>query len=236
MNKKHVMVAVDFGVTSILAFEVAVDLARRVAAPLDIVHIAAPVSLELQAAGLLGAHDEDANAELDRLRARAEAAGVVTATHLRHEAIVFGLLGALAELQPFVVVLGSHGRGGVPRALLGSISESIARRSTVPVLVVPSPEREKLATAQAWCCTACGHILSSGEGTIACSHCGQSPAHWTSAPLDAAPADARENAVGEGVASHSAPLTTQDPAVLFATAPAGSSSGETNAELRIRRF
>jgi nucleotide-binding universal stress UspA family protein len=34
------------------------------------------------------------------------------------------------------VVIGSHGREGVSRVLLGSVSEKVARRSTVPVTIV----------------------------------------------------------------------------------------------------
>jgi nucleotide-binding universal stress UspA family protein len=37
-----------------------------------------------------------------------------------------------------VVVLGTHGRRGFERMLLGSVAEGMARRSPVPVLLIPS--------------------------------------------------------------------------------------------------
>jgi nucleotide-binding universal stress UspA family protein len=40
-----------------------------------------------------------------------------------------------------LIVVGSHSRTGVKRALMGSDAESIARASTVPVLVVPSGKK-----------------------------------------------------------------------------------------------
>ncbi|ELY87953.1 universal stress protein [Natrialba taiwanensis] len=41
------------------------------------------------------------------------------------------------------IVMGSEGRSGVSRMLLGSIAEGVARRSTVPVTVVPGGETDE---------------------------------------------------------------------------------------------
>lgn len=41
------------------------------------------------------------------------------------------------------IVLGSHGRSGVARALLGSVAEGVMRRSTVPVVVVRGARSEQ---------------------------------------------------------------------------------------------
>lgn len=37
-----------------------------------------------------------------------------------------------------LLVLGTHGRGGLERALLGSVAGSVARRAECPFLLVPS--------------------------------------------------------------------------------------------------
>jgi nucleotide-binding universal stress UspA family protein len=85
---------------------------------------------------------EDERATIDsRLRAAApyEAAehGVVT-----HTSVLEGLdaaeviLQAAERLDVDVIALGSRGRSGIARALLGSVAEKVARRSTRPVLVV----------------------------------------------------------------------------------------------------
>lgn len=43
----------------------------------------------------------------------------------------------VADEEPYdLVVLGSHGREGVSRILLGSVAESVTRRSPVPVTIV----------------------------------------------------------------------------------------------------
>jgi nucleotide-binding universal stress UspA family protein len=43
----------------------------------------------------------------------------------------------IAQTAPDLVVLGSHGRSGAARLLLGSVAENIIRHSTQPVLIVP---------------------------------------------------------------------------------------------------
>jgi nucleotide-binding universal stress UspA family protein len=51
--------------------------------------------------------------------------------------IVDRLLDAITESGATVVVMGSHGRGGLSRALFGSTTEVLLRRSPIPVLVAP---------------------------------------------------------------------------------------------------
>ena len=46
-----------------------------------------------------------------------------------------------------VIVMTTHGRGGVARWFLGSVAEDVVRRSTVPVLLVRSQAAKEPATA-----------------------------------------------------------------------------------------
>jgi hypothetical protein len=41
-----------------------------------------------------------------------------------------------------LIVMATHGRGGVTRTLLGSVAESVARRSPVPVMLVRAKKRD----------------------------------------------------------------------------------------------
>jgi nucleotide-binding universal stress UspA family protein len=89
--------------------------------------------------------DERASIEM-RLRAAVppEAAEHGIATHT---SVVEGNLAAEAILQAAerldvdVIVVGSHGRSGITRAVLGSVAESVARQSTRPVLIVRGKTR-----------------------------------------------------------------------------------------------
>jgi hypothetical protein len=54
------------------------------------------------------------------------------------------MCGWIKEMKPDVVVVGSHGKGMLSRALLGSVSSELAAKSPVPVMIIPTPGREEL--------------------------------------------------------------------------------------------
>ena len=56
----------------------------------------------------------------------------------------FALAQLATQLEADLVVVGSHGRQGVARWLLGSVAEALLRQATCPVLVLP-PEPHQLA-------------------------------------------------------------------------------------------
>jgi nucleotide-binding universal stress UspA family protein len=48
------------------------------------------------------------------------------------------ILAFAEELHPDLIVMGTHGRRGVSRLVLGSVAESVARTAPCPVLLVRS--------------------------------------------------------------------------------------------------
>jgi nucleotide-binding universal stress UspA family protein len=50
------------------------------------------------------------------------------------------ILQTVDELDIHLIVMGTHGRRGLSRALLGSVAENIVRASRVPVLTVREPK------------------------------------------------------------------------------------------------
>jgi len=59
-----------------------------------------------------------------------------------------GILDTAAEWKPDLIVLGSHGRKGVKRFLLGSVAEAVARHAPCSVFIVRGPDAE-MAGSQA---------------------------------------------------------------------------------------
>lgn len=50
------------------------------------------------------------------------------------------ILTTAMEWPADIIVIGSHGRHGIPRALLGSVAEAVVRQARCPVLVVRAQE------------------------------------------------------------------------------------------------
>jgi nucleotide-binding universal stress UspA family protein len=48
------------------------------------------------------------------------------------------ILATEKEIAPDVTIIGTHGRHGLDRLMLGSVAERVVRRATGPVLVVPT--------------------------------------------------------------------------------------------------
>jgi len=65
-----------------------------------------------------------------------EAGGTIAQAHLRMGEAATEIVDLAEELGAGLVVLGSRGLGGIRRALMGSVSDSIVRHAHCPVLVV----------------------------------------------------------------------------------------------------
>jgi len=124
------------------AARVAGALAARLPAEVVLLHVAARTTAPGVSAAPLG---QERLAESERQAGAAilsdvvRDAGLPDSTELRVEiGDVAGRARAVAEeTQAMLLVIGSHGRGGVKRALLGSVSGNLAGNAPCPVVVVP---------------------------------------------------------------------------------------------------
>jgi nucleotide-binding universal stress UspA family protein len=145
---KRILVALDGSDTSLHALQHAIKLARGLSASLRIVHVVdmgwLPLGPELaidtevmnaarySAGKNVMARIRDA---VEQTGFRAEIAMLETGTPT--EQVAEAIARESERWQADLVVLGTHGRRGVQRLLIGSVAEQMTRRSAVPVLLVP---------------------------------------------------------------------------------------------------
>ena len=143
---RRILHATDFSSASRPALVKAIALAGQNRAPLQIAHVLAPLMLPaggdfaFMPATTYQAIDQQARQyaqkQLAGLVARARKAGVrATAVLLEgspHEQVPRAARRARADL----LVIGTHGRTGVTKLLLGSVAERLVRVTPCPVLTV----------------------------------------------------------------------------------------------------
>jgi nucleotide-binding universal stress UspA family protein len=141
LRLRKIVCAVDFSDASRLALQDAAELAARFEGDVTLVHVEEPApftGVDLLAASSGAAELRAAELERSLARWRAEAARL--SGRPAHSQLLSGA--PVAELVRFaethgadLVVVGTHGRGGLERFVLGSVAEAVARRAPCPVLL-----------------------------------------------------------------------------------------------------
>jgi universal stress protein A len=125
MNLSDLLYPTDFSPSSEAAGRVAREMARQWGARLHIVHVVPPVT-----------DPYDAPERLNRLAATL-GEGVQVHTALLSGRIARQIIDYARDKRIALIVLGTHGRTGVSRVLLGSVAESVVRLAPCLVLTVP---------------------------------------------------------------------------------------------------
>lgn len=147
---RRIHVAVDGSETSLLALDHALALAKDQQARVRLVHaiesvqqlVAFSGGYPFDAGELLDSLRQEGQQILARARERAEAAGVKCETALVETGEASATRAATLLVQDAkswdadLMVLGTHGRRGFDRVLVGSVAESVVRIATLPVLLV----------------------------------------------------------------------------------------------------
>ena len=79
---------------------------------------------------------------IQQLAERFRESGIEATALLVHGKTVEAILKEAADLDVDLIVVGSHGHGAMYQLLVGSISEAVLQRSSIPVLVIPTHERD----------------------------------------------------------------------------------------------
>ena len=141
---KRILVPTDFSAPSQEAVEYAVVLARRFDAAIHLIHVlhdplAAQAAWEFYIPDSPQQREHRHNEAKDRLWETASdyvKAGVRITTEVRLGSPTEEIFGAAIAYGTDLIVMGTHGRTGLPHLLLGSIAERVIRTAPCPVLAV----------------------------------------------------------------------------------------------------
>ena len=140
----HILCPTDFSPVSANAETYAAALAKYYGARLSLVHIDPPMPVMAPYGEIpvdIRLFDEQrrqAEQDLAAAGARARAGGITVDTSLVGGYPGREVLALAREQDVDLIVLGSHGRGGLEHLLLGSVAEKVLRKAPCPVMVVPS--------------------------------------------------------------------------------------------------
>ena len=142
---KHIVIATDGSPASEHAAQLAVGLARLHGAKLTAVYVVDPYPYlgvgEINPMGfqsyMSAAQDQaaQAHAYVERLSSQGDRPVPLEVRLVEEVGAASGIVQTAESLGADLIVLGSHGRSGIARLMLGSVSNKVVAESKVPVLV-----------------------------------------------------------------------------------------------------
>lgn len=145
---KHILVAVDGSATSALGLQKAIELAKDNSAALRVVHVidvtsafAGDSEFPVDIAEFMDAIRKTGEQVLKQAEATVRDSGIKAESKLleidQFSQGIADMIAAEADAwRADLIVIGSHGRRGVRRLLLGSVAEGVARIASKPVLLI----------------------------------------------------------------------------------------------------
>ena len=149
---KHILVPTDFSMPSEEAVDYAAAVAARFDAAVHLIHVLHdPVAVQgawefyvPETPQVRERRHQDAKEHLWRIASPHVNAGVRITTEVRFGLPTDEIVAAAIAYGSDLIVMGTHGRTGLPHLLLGSIAERVIRLAPCPVLAV----RQQLVTSQ----------------------------------------------------------------------------------------
>ena len=145
---RRILCPIDFSDDSRHALAHATAVAKWYGAPITLLHVSHPEAFtnppllfdELpRGAAMIESALEAAEEQMPKWSQSVTAAGVDVETLVERGDPVKHILARAAALRADLVVMGTHGRSGFERLLLGSVTEKVLRKASCPVMAVPPP-------------------------------------------------------------------------------------------------
>jgi nucleotide-binding universal stress UspA family protein len=150
MNAKKIIFPTDFSHCGDAALDYATALARESGGTVLIVHAEEPTVAYGGGEMYYGILEPDYH-ELQRMLGEVKPADPAVAFEhrlLRGDGSPAKKIVDVAKQEKAdLIVMGTHGRTGVKRALLGSVTEAVVRRAPCPVLIMKQSQEKRVPTA-----------------------------------------------------------------------------------------
>ena len=141
----HILIATDGSDLADRALDHALVVAKALNSDVTVVTVSeSPAMLGAYGDGfyavdqneLIEGQDQAAKALLDKAEAKAKAAGVAVKTvHVKDSYPAEGIIATAESIGAGLIVMGSHGRRGLGRLILGSQTNNVLAHTKTPVLV-----------------------------------------------------------------------------------------------------
>lgn len=142
MKAKKILLPVDFSTAGEAALQMATMLARDSGATLIVLHVEEPPMAYGGGEMYYGLVEPDRN-ELSRMlhEVKPSDPSIPVVYRLVTGDPATSVVQAAEEEDADFIVVGSHGRTGLGRLLMGSVAEAIVRRAQCPVVTVKAPHK-----------------------------------------------------------------------------------------------
>ena len=156
---QRLLVPLDGSALAARALPVAAPLAKRLRVPINLVSVLDPSAMVPSTVAYGATVSDDLYQEmatgvqavlkhmLERTTAALQSDGIQASWQIQDGPVASSIM--LAARPGDIIVLSSHGRGGITRWLLGSVAEKLLRLASAPVLLVPSKAAETASGAYA---------------------------------------------------------------------------------------
>lgn len=142
LSFQTILYPTDFSSCSEAAVPLARALAREQGARLVLLHVV-PIETVPEGASMVPMDLEAYHVALEELRRRLEGPDLKLAveTDVRQGDAQTEILQAADAWRADLIVMGTHGRTGLGRLLVGSVAEAVMRHAQCPVLTIKNPAR-----------------------------------------------------------------------------------------------
>ncbi|HUO33735.1 MAG TPA: universal stress protein [Candidatus Acidoferrum sp.] len=147
---KNILLLTDFSEPSSVALRYAIAIAREYVATVHALHVLIPASLANARTSLssLAAEAREEVAQVEMQRVASALFGVAHETSIVTDVAIWpGVRRTTEDCHADLIVLGTRGRTGKQKMLLGSVAEEILRLSSVPVFTTGARSRQQVHNA-----------------------------------------------------------------------------------------